>query len=83
MKRFLLALLFTSVVVVAQAPSLPASNPSPADGATNVSLNPVLSWTPGAGATMHKVYFGTDPNNLQLVETIIVKPDPPTSMNVR
>jgi hypothetical protein len=37
-----------------------ASDPNPADGATNVNINVVLSWTPGAGATSHDVYFGTD-----------------------
>jgi hypothetical protein len=36
-----------------------ASNPNPADGATNVSLTTDLSWTAGAGATSHDVYFGT------------------------
>ncbi|MFZ0034386.1 MAG: hypothetical protein WAK60_05305, partial [Sedimentisphaerales bacterium] len=36
-----------------------ASAPSPATGATNVSLTPTLSWTAGSGATSHDVYFGT------------------------
>ncbi|MGA2916669.1 MAG: metallophosphoesterase [Sedimentisphaerales bacterium] len=36
-----------------------ATNPSPANGATNVSLNPTLSWTAGQGAASHNVYFGT------------------------
>ncbi|NIA15900.1 MAG: hypothetical protein GWP08_17690 [Nitrospiraceae bacterium] len=36
-----------------------ASNPSPADGATGVSVDPILSWTAGSGATSHDVYFGT------------------------
>ncbi|MCP4660111.1 MAG: Ig-like domain-containing protein, partial [bacterium] len=39
-----------------------ASGPSPADGATDVALNAVLSWTAGAGADSHDVYFGTDPS---------------------
>ncbi|MDF1548738.1 MAG: T9SS type A sorting domain-containing protein [Bacteroidales bacterium] len=44
-------------------PALPgaASNPNPANGATNVSLTADLSWTAGSGATSHDVYFGTDP----------------------
>ena len=37
-----------------------ASNPNPNDGATGVDGNVALSWTPGAGATAHTVYFGAD-----------------------
>ena len=36
-----------------------ASNPNPADGATGVDTKVVLSWTPGASAMTHSVYFGT------------------------
>ena len=36
-----------------------ATNPSPADGALNVALNASLSWTAGARADSHDVYFGT------------------------
>jgi len=36
-----------------------ATNPSPANGATNVSITADLSWTAGSGATSHDVYFGT------------------------
>jgi hypothetical protein len=39
-----------------------ATNPNPANNATSVGLNPTLTWTTGAGATSHKVYFGTNPN---------------------
>jgi hypothetical protein len=44
------------------APPLPgqASNPSPANSATDVSVNANLSWTAGSDATSHDVYFGTD-----------------------
>jgi hypothetical protein len=35
-----------------------ASNPSPADGATDRPLNTTLSWTTGAGAVSHDVYLG-------------------------
>lgn len=38
-----------------------ASNPSPAKGTANVAITTNLSWTAGAGATSHDVYFGTDP----------------------
>ncbi|NIA14303.1 MAG: hypothetical protein GWP08_09485 [Nitrospiraceae bacterium] len=40
-------------------PPGPATNPSPADGATDVDVNADLSWTAGSGATSHNVYFGT------------------------
>jgi hypothetical protein len=35
-------------------------NPSPANGATGVQMNAVLSWTPGDSATSSDVYLGTD-----------------------
>ncbi|MHC4739491.1 MAG: beta strand repeat-containing protein, partial [Planctomycetota bacterium] len=46
---------FTTIVA---APAQ-ATNPSPADSATNVSINADLSWTAGSAATSHDVYFGT------------------------
>ncbi len=36
-----------------------ASNPSPANSASNVAINATLSWTAGSGALSHNVYFGT------------------------
>jgi hypothetical protein len=39
--------------------NIQASNPNPADGATNVSTNADLSWTASPYATSHNVYFGT------------------------
>ena len=39
--------------------ALEATNPNPADGATKVSTTADLSWTAGADATSHNVYFGT------------------------
>jgi len=38
-----------------------ATNPDPASGATGVSLTPTLTWTAGALAASHDVYFGTSP----------------------
>ena len=38
---------------------LEATNPYPADGATDVSIDVVLNWDPGKGVLMHHVYFGT------------------------
>ena len=40
------------------------SNPSPAKGAVDVSQTPVLTWTPGFGAT-YDIYFGTDASALE------------------
>jgi hypothetical protein len=37
----------------------PAANPSPANGATDVSITADLAWTAGANATSHNVFFGT------------------------
>jgi len=42
-------------------PPAQAANPNPSNGATNVGRNTNPSWTAGAGATSHDVYFGTDP----------------------
>ena len=41
-----------------------ASGPSPADEATNVNPNVVLSWSSGKDAPSHDVYLGTDPNDV-------------------
>jgi len=40
----------------------PATNPSPADGASGVALNASLSWTPGSNALAHAVYLGVGSN---------------------
>ncbi|MBN1806539.1 MAG: hypothetical protein JW837_14925 [Sedimentisphaerales bacterium] len=37
-----------------------ASDPSPVNGAADVGVYVVLSWTPGANAVSHDVYFGTE-----------------------
>jgi glucuronoarabinoxylan endo-1,4-beta-xylanase len=47
-----------SFATVPPAPSA-ATNPNPANTATNVSLTATLSWTAGSGAASHDVYFGT------------------------
>ena len=62
-----------------------AFNPSPADGATQVAVDTDLSWTAGAGAQSHDVYFGTDPSSLPLESegqsTTTYDPDPGTLVN--
>ena len=42
------------------AAPLAAYNPSPSDGARNVTTDVVLSWEAGFTAVTHDVYFGTD-----------------------
>jgi len=54
-----------------------ASSPSPADEATYVSLDTVLSWTPGDFAETHNVYFGTgfdDVNEADTGSALLVSP---------
>jgi hypothetical protein len=47
-----------------------ATNPNPANGATDVSSNLAqLSWTNGANAVTNELYFGTDPGSLTLVQS--------------
>ena len=48
----------TSGSTTTSTPSAPA-NPSPANGATGVSVAPTLSWSASANATSYNVYFGT------------------------
>jgi len=43
-----------------------ATNPNPNDGAGDVVLDKVLSWTPGYDANTHDVYLGTDENGIRL-----------------
>lgn len=38
-----------------------ATQPSPANGATNVAQNVLLSWLQGSNALSHNIYFGTTP----------------------
>jgi len=46
---------FTTGVLPAKA-----TNFVPANNATGISVTPTLTWTAGAGAVTHDVYFGTD-----------------------
>ncbi len=49
----------TNGTVPVNEPPGQASDPDPANDATGVSATADLSWTAGAGATSHDVYFGT------------------------
>ena len=37
-----------------------ASNPYPADGAVDVDINVILSWSPGFDGALHNIYLGID-----------------------
>jgi hypothetical protein len=50
--------------VFASASIATAGNPNPADQATDVSRDVVLSWTPGRFAVAHDVYFGASFNDV-------------------
>ena len=50
------------MMIVSESAATPpelATNPSPADGATGISVNRTLQWEPAALASSHDVYFGT------------------------
>jgi hypothetical protein len=47
-----------------------AREPQPADAATSIDPDTVLSWRAGREATSHEVYFGTRPEELLLVDTV-------------
>jgi hypothetical protein len=58
-----------------------ASSPSPADSATDVSIDADLSWTAGSGSTSSDVYFGTtSPGSFQGNQTATTF-DPGTMAN--
>ncbi len=56
--------------------------PQPADGAANVSVDSTLAWRAGRDAVSHEVYFGTDPNALDLVATVEVAGHDPGALNL-
>ncbi|HPC94981.1 MAG TPA: discoidin domain-containing protein [Sedimentisphaerales bacterium] len=47
-----------------------ARQPQPADGATNVDPDTILSWRAGREAASHDVYVGTDSDTLSLVDNV-------------
>jgi len=44
-------------------------SPDPANGAVDITQTPVLTWTPGAYAASHQVYFGTDKEVVRNADT--------------
>ena len=59
-----------------------AREPQPADGAVDVSVDSTLAWRAGRDAVSHEVYFGTDPNALDLVATVEVAGYDPGALNL-
>jgi hypothetical protein len=58
----------TIVTALPQSPPQ-ASMPEPVNGATDVSLDPNLSWRIGYNAARHDVYFGTNANDINDVNS--------------
>jgi O-glycosyl hydrolase len=50
-----------------------ATNPSPTNAATSVSLNATLSWSPGSNALLHALYLGLNSN--AVVQATPVSPE--------
>jgi hypothetical protein len=46
-----------------------AGNPNPTNGAANVAVNPTLTWSAGANALSHQVYFGANSNAVATATT--------------
>jgi hypothetical protein len=58
MKTKMSAILVLVLGLVSNVGGQIATNPSPADGATDVPLDVMLSWDLGAGSSASEVYFG-------------------------
>lgn len=50
----------TTVLLDKEVTVGPATNPSPVNGATQISPNTTLTWSPGTNAMTHAIYLGTD-----------------------
>ncbi len=59
-----------------------AREPEPADDATDVDVETSLSWRAGREAVSHEVYFATDPNALELVDTTSATSYEPGELNL-
>ena len=44
-------------------------NPQPANGTTEVTPTPILSWTPATNATSYEIYLGTDKETVRSADT--------------
>jgi hypothetical protein len=63
---------------------IPASarEPEPADGAAGVDVTTALAWRPGRDAVSHEVYFGTNPETLELGGTPSAASYDPGALNL-
>jgi len=61
-----------AVGIYATVQATKATNPYPANSATDVPTNVTLSWTPGYGAAWHDVFFGTDPTAVADADTTTI-----------
>ncbi len=43
-------------------------DPKPGNGATDVAMNMILTWTPAGSTASHEVYFGTDPEAVRIAD---------------
>ncbi len=62
-------------------PSETACIPIPTDGAKNVSINTILSWSTGQNADKHIVHFGTDLSNISTSPEGVSEPLQPQDAN--
>jgi hypothetical protein len=67
----LVSVVLLSLVVNISAASGLAEDPNPANGAANVALDKVLSWTAGPNTASHDVYFGTAPGDVNSANRLI------------
>jgi hypothetical protein len=59
-----------------------AREPKPADGATAVAVDSSLTWRAGREAVSHEVYFGTEPEALDIVATTGATSHAPGALNL-
>jgi len=62
--------------------SYTACEPRPPDGAENVPIDAVLSWSPGISAEKHIVYFGTTLSDVDINATPVNVPAQPQDANI-
>jgi hypothetical protein len=59
-----------AAVVISGTAKTMATKPQPHDGATMGTIVSRLKWKPGVNAISHKIYFGTDTNQLPLLAEV-------------
>ncbi len=64
-----------NIVVSGEFSGVRASNPSPKNGAQEVSVKTALSWTPGEYATGHRILLGTDAEAVNAGTVVVATQD--------